>query len=78
MTPGNLVGELQLLYRAAGRPSYRRISSEIRDRDDMPDTVSHETVSALLNGTSIPKWSKVACVVRQLAGMAVHRPDIET
>ena len=72
-----LVTELQLLYRAAGRPSYRRISSEIREKDDMPDTVSHETVSALLNGSTIPRWTKVECVVRQLAGMAVHRPDID-
>jgi len=74
----DLVAELLLLYRAAGRPSYRRISQEIRDRDeDMPDTVSHETVSALLSGSSIPRWSKVESIVRQLAMMAVHRPDTE-
>jgi tetratricopeptide (TPR) repeat protein len=74
----DLVAELLLLYRAAGRPSYRRISSEIRDRDSyMPDTVSHETVSALLSGTFVPRWSKVECVVRQLATMAVHKPDPE-
>jgi tetratricopeptide (TPR) repeat protein len=74
----DLVTELLLLYRAAGRPSYRKISTEIRERDDMPDTVSHETVGALLTGTFIPRWSKVECVVRQLASMAVHRPDPET
>ena len=74
----DLVAELLLLYRAAGRPSYRRISQEIRDRDeDMPDTVSHETVSALLSGSFIPRWSKVESIVRQLAAMAVHRPDTE-
>lgn len=78
MTHGDLVAELSLLYRAAGRPSFRKISNEIRERDDMPDTVSHETVSALLGGTFIPRWSKVECVVRQLAFMAVHRPDPET
>lgn len=78
MPPVDLVTELLLLYRAAGRPSFRRISNEIRERDDMPDTVSHETVKALLNGTVIPRWSKVECVVRQLASMAVHRPDPET
>ena len=72
----DLVAELQLLYRAAGRPSYRRISQEIRDNEAMPDSVSHETVSALLGGTFIPRWSKVECVVRQLATMAVHRPVV--
>jgi tetratricopeptide (TPR) repeat protein len=72
-----LIAELHLLYRAAGRPSFRRISAEIRERDDMPDTVSHETVSALLNGSFIPRWSKVECVVRQLASTAVHHPDVD-
>jgi hypothetical protein len=70
-----LVAELHVLYRAAGRPSYRRISADIKERDDLPDTVSHETVSALLNGSFVPRWSKVESVVRQLASMAVHHPD---
>lgn len=74
----DLVTELLLLYRAAGRPSYRKVSSEIRERPDMPDTVSHETVKALLSGAFIPRWSKVESVVRQLAAMAVHRPDPDT
>jgi tetratricopeptide (TPR) repeat protein len=43
----------------------------------MPDTVSHETVSALLSGNAIPRWTKVACVVRVLARRAVQRPDPE-
>jgi tetratricopeptide (TPR) repeat protein len=73
----DLVAELQLLYRAAGRPSYRRISSEIRRQNHMPDTVSHETVSAVLRGDAVARWSKVECVVRYLAAMAVHRPDPE-
>jgi tetratricopeptide (TPR) repeat protein len=73
----DLVTELQLLYRAAGRPSLRRISQEIRENDQMPDTVSHETVKALLAGQTIPRWSKVESVVRYLAGHAVHRPDVE-
>jgi tetratricopeptide (TPR) repeat protein len=73
----NLVAELQLLYRAAGRPSYRRISTEIRRQHDMPDTVSHETVSTILRGDGLARWSKTECVVRYLAAMAVHRPDQE-
>ncbi len=71
----DLVAELQLLHRAAGRPSYRRISNEIRRQNHMPDTVSHETVSTVLRGEAIPRWSKVECVVRYLAAMSVHRPD---
>ncbi|MGN9912783.1 FxSxx-COOH system tetratricopeptide repeat protein [Phytohabitans sp. LJ34] len=71
----DLVAELQLLHRAAGRPSYRRISSEVRRQNQMPDTVSHETVSAILRGEGLARWSKVECVVRYLAAMAVHRPN---
>ena len=74
----NLVAELQQLHRAAGRPSYRRISSEIRKQNHMPDTVSHETVSALLRGDGgLTRWSKVECVVRYLAAIAIHRPDLD-
>ncbi|MDR7324711.1 MULTISPECIES: FxSxx-COOH system tetratricopeptide repeat protein [Catenuloplanes] len=71
------MAELQLLYRAAGRPAYRKVSDAIRDRHDMPDTVSHETVSAIIRGAVLPRWIKVECVVRQLAAMAVTRPDPE-
>jgi tetratricopeptide (TPR) repeat protein len=74
---GDFVAELQLLWRAAGRPSYRRISSEIRERVDLPENVSHETVGSLLAGEVIPRWSKVESVVRQMAAMAVHHPDVE-
>ncbi|MDP9797359.1 tetratricopeptide (TPR) repeat protein [Catenuloplanes nepalensis] len=89
MTPGDsgtggpdisrseFLAELQLLYRAAGRPAYRKVSDAIRDRDDMPDTVSHETVSAIIRGAVLPRWIKVECVVRQLATMAVVKPDTE-
>lgn len=71
----DLVAQLRILWRAAGQPSYRRISGEIRDREEMTDTVSHETVNALLSGTSIPRWSKVEPVVRVLAETAAHRPN---
>jgi tetratricopeptide (TPR) repeat protein len=73
----DLVAELKLLHRAAGRPSFRRISNDIRQQNHMPDTVSHETVSAILRGDGLPRWSKVECVVRYLAGLAVHRPDLD-
>jgi tetratricopeptide (TPR) repeat protein len=72
---GELLAELDRLYTDAGRPSLRRISQEIRRQNDMPDTVSHETVGAILRGDALVRWSKVECVVRQLAAMSVHRPD---
>ena len=75
MPQDDLVSQLTILYRAAGQPSFRRISNDIRERDDMPDTVSHETVSGLLSGDVMPRWSKVECVVRILAEMAAHQPD---
>jgi len=74
--PQEFLTELGLLFRAAGRPSYRRISTEIRRNNGMPDTVSHETVGAILRG-ELARWSKVESVVRQLAVMAVHRPDVD-
>jgi tetratricopeptide (TPR) repeat protein len=74
---GELQAELELLYRAAGRPPYRRVSAEIRRQNHMPDTVSHETVGSILRGDVLVRWSKLECVVRQLATMAVHRPDEE-
>jgi len=74
---GELQAELELLYRAAGRPPYRRVSAEIRRQNHMPDTVSHETVGSILRGDVLVRWSKLECVVRQLAMLAVHRPDEE-
>jgi tetratricopeptide (TPR) repeat protein len=71
------LAELDLLYRAAGRPSYRRISTEIRKNNHLPDTVSHETVSAILRGEALARWTKVESVVRQLAATAVHRPNVD-
>jgi len=75
VTARALLTELDTLYRAAGRPSLRRISMEIRRNNQMPETVSHETVGAILRGDPGVSWSKVECVVRQLAAMSIHRPD---
>jgi tetratricopeptide (TPR) repeat protein len=55
----------------------RTISAEIRKRTDLPDTVSHETVGQMLRGDSISGWVKFECVVRHLAAIAVHHPDIQ-
>lgn len=69
---------IQLLHRSAGLPSARKISAAIQSRDDLRDTVSHETVSGILRGEGLPRWVKLECVVRVLAEWATHRPDTAT
>jgi tetratricopeptide (TPR) repeat protein len=70
-----LVQGIHDLYTAAGRPGVRQISNAIRDRDDLRDTVSHETISSMLRGDGRPRWVKLECVVRQLAAWSVHHPE---
>jgi tetratricopeptide (TPR) repeat protein len=52
--------------------STRVISDTIRDRDDLPDTVSHETVGLMLRGTRLAGWTKFESVVRLLAERSVN------
>jgi hypothetical protein len=80
LPPGPLrdfVEALHELYGEAGAPGTRRISQDSRDRDDLPDTNSHEGVSGILRGAGVPRWSKVECLVRVLAARAVGRPDVD-
>jgi hypothetical protein len=80
LPPGPLrdfVEALHELYGEAGAPGTRRISQDSRDRDDLPDTNSHEGVSGILRGAGVPRWSKVECPVRVLAARAVGRPDVD-
>jgi hypothetical protein len=75
-----LVEALHQLYRQAGIPGIRKISQDSRhlgDALDLPDTLSHEGVSAILRGEGLPRWSKVECLVRILAAGAVGRPDVD-
>jgi len=72
----DLVVALHELYRGAGRPGLRRIAKAIVG-GDFPDTVSHESVSDMLNGKAVPRWSKLDCVVRQLATWNAPRLDPE-
>ncbi|WP_306208502.1 FxSxx-COOH system tetratricopeptide repeat protein [Actinoplanes sp. RD1] len=74
----DLTAALQELHRAAGKPAARKVSTAIRDNDALRDTVSHETVNAMLRGNGIlPKWVKVECVVRQLATWSVTGLDAD-
>jgi tetratricopeptide (TPR) repeat protein len=67
----DLVRELHDLYRTAGAPSARTISTAIRRDLKMQDTVSHETVSGMLRGELLPRWPKFESVVRQLTAWAI-------
>jgi hypothetical protein len=71
----DLLESVHRLYQAAGLPGVRRISDEIRRRDEFADTVSPETVSNILNGSSVPRWSKLQPVVRVLADGATGSFD---
>jgi hypothetical protein len=65
------------LYDLAGQPGARVISAGIRRDHDLAETVSHETVSAVLRGTSLPSWAKVHSIVVELARHGVGRQDRE-
>ncbi|GAA0464114.1 hypothetical protein Ade02nite_31000 [Paractinoplanes deccanensis] len=71
----DLVTALHELYGDAGKPGVRVISSDIRKRPSLRDTVSHETISAMLRGDGLPRWDKVEGVVRVLAARSVTPRD---
>jgi hypothetical protein len=68
----DLVEALHELHRAAGVLSTRVISDAIKDRDDLPDSVSHETVGLMLRGTRLVGWTTFESVVRILAERSVR------
>lgn len=65
---------IHTLYEGAGMPGTRTISSAIRKRSDLPDTVSHEAVRGILLGAR-SRWSKVASLVLQLITWSVISLD---
>ena len=69
-----LTQALHALYESAGKPGTREISEAIRNRDDLRDVVSHEGVRNILRGKHA-RWSKIECVVIQLASWSVGRPN---
>lgn len=71
----SLVLALHRLYSLAGKPSTRGISAAIRDRDDLPGTLSHEGVSAALRGTTLPRWPNLESLIRVLASWTVNAID---
>ena len=74
--PGrDLVLALHGLYRGSGKPSTRRIAEDVLN-GDYRDTVSHETVAAMLRGDrGLPRWEKLEAVVSVLA--LRHTPPLD-
>lgn len=74
-----LVVALHDLYALAGKPPARTISTLIRERDDLPGTLSHEGVSAMLRGAGTPRWPNLESLVRVLVEQQrVGQADVET
>ncbi|MFE4020116.1 hypothetical protein ACFXPZ_22355 [Streptomyces sp. NPDC059101] len=64
------------LYQRAGLPGAPKIAQRTKERDDLPDVVSHDTVTKLLKGQWVPaSWLKVHSIVAVLAEYASHAPD---
>lgn len=71
----DLVLALHALYRGSGKPSTRRIASRVQN-GDYRDTVSHETIAAMLHGDrGVPRWEKLEAVVSVLA--LLHTPPLD-
>ncbi|MEU1523949.1 hypothetical protein ABZ413_17285 [Nocardia rhamnosiphila] len=69
LAPGpkrDLVIALHHLYVLAGAPAARAISGWIREQDELPGTLSHEGVSAVLRGQSVPRWANLKSLVHVL------------
>lgn len=72
----DLTVALHELYTGAGRPGLRRITAAIM-HGGFDDTISHQTVSDLLNGRNVPAWSKVNCLAQYLADKNSPRQNHE-
>jgi hypothetical protein len=66
-----LVEELFVYYREAGRPTLRSISDYIASRDDLAGTASKETIRRMLQGISVPaQWETAHAVFLALCRLA--------
>lgn len=75
----SLVLALHDVYAMAGKPAARTISTLIRERDDLPGTLSHEGVSAVLRGATMPRWANLESLVRALVELQrVGDLDVES
>jgi tetratricopeptide (TPR) repeat protein len=67
---------LHVLYDRAGRPGARVISRGIRQDMSLDETVSHETVSSVLRGMSLPAWAKIHSIIVELARESIDDHDL--
>jgi hypothetical protein len=75
-----MLTEVHALYRNAGCPSTRRISSTVDKMDSAKDVISHQAVANILNGKNFPAWPKVEVLVAALlflAGSVADRSQID-
>ncbi|WP_399924497.1 hypothetical protein [Streptomyces kanamyceticus] len=72
-----LVEALQELHRAAGKLSFRKVSTLIGGREDQLSSASHETVRSAVNGLRVPRWETIHDIVLVLAGQCSPPRDEE-
>lgn len=70
-----MLTEVHVLYRSAGCPSTRRISSTVDKMDSAKDVISHQAVANILNGRNFPAWPKVEVLVSALLFLTDSRAD---
>jgi hypothetical protein len=73
-----LVEALQELHRAAGRPSFRKVSTLIQEYDDRLSAASHESVRKAVNGIRVPSWETVHDIVVVLSERCSLPRDAES
>jgi tetratricopeptide (TPR) repeat protein len=74
----DFVVALHQLYDAAGQPASRQISRAIfKSVGEEIESVSHETVSSVLRGATVPTWGKVQAIVTVLARASRGEPDLD-
>jgi tetratricopeptide (TPR) repeat protein len=69
-----LLVRLHDLYSQAGKPATRVISKRIDD--EKLESVSYETISALLRGDKVPGWARLQSIIVALCRTSVHKVDV--
>lgn len=70
----DLLVRLHDLYSQAGKPATRVISKRIDD--EKLESVSYETISALLRGDKVPGWARLQSIIVALCRASVHKVDV--
>nr|WP_166682479.1 pentapeptide repeat-containing protein [Streptomyces sp. 846.5] len=54
---------LHELYRAAGKPPFRKVAETIKNNDSLSGTFSPDTVGKVLNGSVVPSWARLQALI---------------